>query len=456
MRALLVPFVIPLLAAAASAQANCGNTSTGMIPLTDLGPETYQGFGGGLYPAGANMRPPAHDAAGLVEAAQVVPRNAAGAPDPNGKIVLLSIGMSNTSGEFSTFLPIANADPGKNPAVLLVNGAQGGQTAAAISSPNAVFWTVVDQRLAMAGVTPAQVQAVWFKEANAGPTQPFPDHALVLKTQFAAIMGILRNRYPNGRLCYASSRIYAGYASTPLNPEPWAYESAFAVKWLIEDQANGAPALNFGPANGPVVSPWIAWGPYLWADGLTPRSDGLAWQCSDLTNDGTHPSPSGRTKVASLLLDFFKTDATAKSWFLAGPAAPCGPQAQVEEYGTGFGGPNGTVHLVASRLPTVPTISPFRAHAFGGPPDAIGGFVLGGFPLADGQVPLLGGSLLAAPALGFPIGTNALGMADLDFGPVPPDLALCGGEVYLQYLVADPDSPQGADLSRGLRVRIGH
>jgi hypothetical protein len=427
-----------------------------MVPVTDLGPQAYQGYPGGLYPGGVNMRPAAHDAAGLAEAAQVVPRNASGLPDPNGKIVLLSIGMSNTSGEFSTFVPIANADPAKSPAVLAVNGAQGGQTAAAISNPNATFWTVVDQRLSLAGVTPAQVQAVWFKEANAGPTEPFPQHALTLKAQFTAIMGILRARYPNARLCYCSSRIYAGYASTPLNPEPWAFETAFAVKWLIEDQLSGIAALNFDPANGPVVSPWIAWGPYTWADGLVPRSDGLVWICSDFQNDGTHPSPSGRLKVANRLLEFLKTDATAKPWFLASPGAACGPEAEVEEYGSGFGGPNGIVHLVGSRLPTVPTLSPFRAHAFGGPANAIGAFVLGGFPLADGQVPFLGGSLLAEPALGFPAGTNGLGMADLDFGPLPPDLALCGGEVFLQYLVADGDSPQGADLSRGLRVRIGH
>ncbi|HKB15440.1 MAG TPA: hypothetical protein VKF62_05210, partial [Planctomycetota bacterium] len=343
MRALLIPLGLPFLAAGASAQANCANVSIGEVPIPDMGPQTYQGFAGGLYPGGANMRPLAHDAAGLAEAAQVVPRNLAGAPDPNGKIVLVSIGMSNTSAEFTALLPIANADPAKNPAVVLVNGAQGGQTAAIISNPSAAFWTVVDQRLSMAGVSPAQVQAFWFKEANAAPSLPFPDHAVVLESQFAAIMGILRARYPNGRLCYASSRIYAGYASTPLNPEPWAYESAFAVKGLIEDQLNGAAALNFDPASGPVVSPWIAWGPYLWADGLVPRSDGLVWDCADLASDGTHPSLSGRVKVANLLLDFLKTDSTARSWFLASPTPPCGPQAQVEEYGTGLGGGNGTV-----------------------------------------------------------------------------------------------------------------
>ncbi len=61
----------------------------------------------------------------------------------------------------------------------------------------------------------------------------------------------------------------------------------------------------------------LLWGPYFWADGLTPRqSDGLVWQRSDLGGDGTHPSDSGRQKVAEQLLKFFKTDDYAKTWFV--------------------------------------------------------------------------------------------------------------------------------------------
>jgi hypothetical protein len=67
-------------------------------------------------------------------------------------------------------------------------------------------------------------------------------------------------------------------------------------------------------------APWLAWGPYLWADGRKPRSDGLIWECTDFISDGTHPSDAGRTKVAQLLLSFFKTDSTATIWFLKNPA----------------------------------------------------------------------------------------------------------------------------------------
>jgi lysophospholipase L1-like esterase len=73
--------------------------------------------------------------------------------------------------------------------------------------------------------------------------------------------------------------------------------------------------LNYDPSRGQVKAPLLLWGPYLWADGVKPRSDGLVWKREDLAGDGTHPSASGRRKVAQLLLDFFKNDDLAKGWF---------------------------------------------------------------------------------------------------------------------------------------------
>ena len=85
---------------------------------------------------------------------------------------------------------------------------------------------------------------------------------------------------------------------------------------LIQDQIAGNPELNFDAELGNVKAPLLLWGPYLWADGLTPRqSDQLVWTRENLADDGTHPSQSGRWKVAEMLLDFFKTDPLAESWF---------------------------------------------------------------------------------------------------------------------------------------------
>jgi hypothetical protein len=149
---------------------------------------------------------------------------------------------------------------------------------------------------------------------------------------------IVRNAkilFPNLKICYLSSRTRAYVYGAGLNPEPYAYETAFAVKWLIEKQLAGAPALNFDPGKGPVLMPWLSWGPYLWTDGLRGRSDGVVTVCpDDLESDFTHPSMNGHVpKVGQQLLAFFKTDPTATPWFLRGNAVgqppSCAPSADV-------------------------------------------------------------------------------------------------------------------------------
>ena len=282
--------------------------SMGFVPLTELGTGQYKGEEGGLYPGGSNTPPAKHLAAGVKLAHQMVPLDGDGKPSPNGKIVLLTTGMSNTTMESQAFIKLASADPDLNPHLLILDGAQGGQTARVIADPGANYWKVDDQRLAAAGVTAKQVQAVWLKQANAQPTQPFPAEAKKLEEDIRADIGNLTARFPNLKQVFLSSRIYAGYASTPLNPEPHAYETAFADKWLIAEQIAGKSD----------VRPWLAWGPYLWGDGMKPRKDGLIWTREDLGADGTHPSPRGQVKVAKLLLDFFKSDPTTRPWFVKG------------------------------------------------------------------------------------------------------------------------------------------
>src|SRR5947209_968055 len=280
-------------------RAECAKTSTQFSPLTDLRSETYDAYRGGLYPGGRDVPSSKYLKKGLAAAKLVKP--------VGGKIVLLSIGMSNTTQEWQAFTQLARTYASRNPALTIVDGAQGGQDAEIVKDPSAPFWANVEQRLAQAGAGDTQVQAVWLKEAIARPTEQFPADAQRLRTDLETILQILAQKFPNLHLVYVSSRTYGGYASTALNPEPYAYQSGFAVKWTVGDRIDGHLKLR----------PWVGWGPYLWTNGTVGRSDGLVWSCSDTVADGTHPSATGRQKIAQLLLKFFSSDATAKSWFVA-------------------------------------------------------------------------------------------------------------------------------------------
>ena len=140
---------------ALGAVAQCSLTNPGLTPFPDMGIGYYKGFRGGLYPGGVNNSPPSHFAAAMIIATNgIKPLDVNGNASPaTGKIVLLSIGMSNTTHEWAsgskddggtdhTFQSRVNADPSKNPqvtvvtVVTVVDGAQGGPDTSPIS-----WWT---------------------------------------------------------------------------------------------------------------------------------------------------------------------------------------------------------------------------------------------------------------------------------------------------------------------------
>jgi hypothetical protein len=299
-------------------RAILGVESTGLKPLSEMtADDRYEGEEGGLYGGGRNEPPEAHRKAAEAELAKIQPLDAEGKPAADGTIVLVSLSMSNATQEFSTFKPLADADAAKSPRLTIVDCAQGGQAMAEWADPDARPWEEALRRLAAAGVSPQQVQVAWVKLANKGPRGELKEHGGKLQRDTLALLQNAKKRFPNLRIAYLSSRIYGGYTHGGLNPEPYAYESAFPVRWLIRDQIAGEAALCFDPAGGEVKAPLLLWGPYLWADGVKPRQDGLVWTRGDLAGDGTHPSQSGREKVAGMLLDFFKNDPLARPWFVA-------------------------------------------------------------------------------------------------------------------------------------------
>ncbi len=319
----------PAAAAQADASPCVGVQRVVSLPLTDLGDAAYVRmdgqvtiFTGGLYPGGSNTRPASMEAAGQAIAAQIVPLDASGVADPvNGRIVMISLGMSNTQMEFQAFMDSAHRDSRVNPSLTIVSGALGGQTADRWVDPASQDWLELDARLNHAGVSPLQVEVAWVKQTLSRGGD-FPGKALELQNALEAIVHNMLARYPNLRIVFLSSRTRSYLYDRGLSPEPAAFETGFAVKWLIEDQLNGDPDLNYDPTRGPVTAPFLAWGPYLWIDGMNPRSDGMTWTPEDLAEDCTHPSSSGVTKVNQMLMSFFTADSLAAPWFLAAGFEP--------------------------------------------------------------------------------------------------------------------------------------
>lgn len=284
-----------------------------LAPLTDpTAGDRYEGEDGGLYGGGRNTPSEAHRHTAEAELAKIRPLNADGNPDETGVIGFVAISMSNATQEFSRFKQLADRSPLKSSKVVIVDCAQGGQAMAEWAPANARPWEEARRRLAAAELSPRQVQTAWIKLANKGPAGSLTDHGRRLERDTLAVLRNAKAQFPNLRVAYLGSRIYGGYAIGGLNPEPYAYESAFAARWLIQRQMRGDDQLVL------TQSPLLLWGPYLWAEGTKGRKmDALVWERTDFGSDGVHPSNSGRQKVAELLLDFFTTDPLAKPWFSA-------------------------------------------------------------------------------------------------------------------------------------------
>ena len=57
--------------------------------------------------------------------------------------------------------------------------------------------------------------------------------AYTLESHFGNTIRAVKQRYPNVRMVFVESRSYSGYSLTSLNPEPYAYEYGWTMKWLM-------------------------------------------------------------------------------------------------------------------------------------------------------------------------------------------------------------------------------
>jgi hypothetical protein len=301
--------------------AVAGDEEPASIPLTDLGAGMYRDVQGGLYPGGENAIPGDHLAAGTQLAASIQPRDSDGVPSLAGRIAVVGLGMSNAQQVFSALDELLKEQWGEK--AVFVNAAQGGRDAANWANNDHDAWPVTHERLGAAGLSAAQVQVVLNYHAVSHlrtPPSPWPETPGDLENFLVAIARNAKVHFPNTRLSFWATREFGGYATSQNNPEPYAYLSGFGVKWFIQRQIAGDPLLlHDGDAPGAAVAPWVGWGPYTWAAGLSPRGDGLVWERRDFQTDGLHLRRRARAKIAGAWARFL-----AESPLTAGLLKPAG------------------------------------------------------------------------------------------------------------------------------------
>lgn len=328
----------------ASGTLTVGATPFSATPLIDFTPsQLYVGQFSGMLYNGSNTAPPAQLAAGETAASLVQPLDVNGNPDPNGQMVLMSVGQSEAlddwcGGDASctsySFMGQAAGSSSVNHTTLAVmNGTYSGTNAAEWACPygncpitsgfSNQYDRVLTSILTPAGLTEAQVQVVWLQDCNSSPGWQYslPSNladAYGYEYHLGQVLRAMKIRWPNLQQVFLSSRIYAGYANTTLNPEPYAYEYGFAVRWLINSQIQQRATGTIDPVAGDLLTgvPWIDWGPYLWGNDSQnlPGSSALNWAPNDFTADGTHPSNLGVTQVGGALMNFF-LNSPVTPWF---------------------------------------------------------------------------------------------------------------------------------------------
>ena len=191
-----------------------------------------------------------------------------------------------------------------NAAVRVVNCARGGHAIEKWIDPgfdSALWERCLDTLLPGEGVRPDQVRVLYHKAANQFTTgqhgSVFPPYPATDSdfwafhdnlTTFAARVSTW---FPEVVAVYTSSRTYGGFARNLGRGEPLSYEEGLALNQWLESH----------PTFGGV---WYGWGPYLWAPDCADggfNGSGVCYDRADFKDDGVHPSPSGRQKVAGLI-----------------------------------------------------------------------------------------------------------------------------------------------------------
>lgn len=258
---------------------NCNNVMTNKVAL---------------YPSALVLNDEDHISVGVEVSSLIKRLNINGDEDPTGKIYVGYSGMSNYNQEMRKYLQLYRIRM-----INQLNCCQGGWDLARMVNNHKEYWDLVKKKIV--GKDPnnpkvsfEQIQVWFFKNSLAKPRGgvhlSFDKHVAEFERLQMLYIEQVMDHFPNLKMILLSSGTYSfyGQVSAPRN-EPNTWGEGVAIDNIVG---------KFRTTTGP----WIAWGPYLWTNGVVGRSgDGLKWTCYDVDDDGVHPSLFGELKVAAMM-----------------------------------------------------------------------------------------------------------------------------------------------------------
>ena len=276
------------------------------IPLNDPDEFVFEGLNSGLFPWGNTLINNQYNTDYINVCKSLGDLSLIENPEEKEPIVILTLGPSNPHKIFEGIKYAQMEDPGFGENIRYVNGAIGGIDFNDILNPAGPYWTQVDSTLQSQNISASQVQVIFCIEDDLLNQDTTILRAYQLKENYINLLEEIRSKFPNCILFLAGDKGYNNYSSEERFAEPKGYLNGWAIKLLLEDYINGYMA----------DYPFIYWLDYYWANGITPRWDGLTYALSDFNApDYIHLTTEKANELGRATHEKLKSDPGARYWY---------------------------------------------------------------------------------------------------------------------------------------------
>ncbi len=277
----------------------------GNNPLNNPSLFTYSGLQSGLYSWGNALIANIYKTNYINANKEVKTLDAAGVSSATGKIGVLEIGGSNPGILYNGLRTAQLDDNTFGSKLTFINAGLNAMDFSNILKPDSQYWNSVQSLLSENGLTNLQVQVVFCIQDNLKNADVSFNRTAALKTDYIALLNLVRTKYPNCKLFLVGDRGYTGYTTDPRHKEPIGYLNGWAVKLFIQDYSN-----NLLPQ-----FPFVNWLDYYWANGATARFDGLDYLKADYRSGFIHFTDQKANELGASTHARLKADVGTLNWY---------------------------------------------------------------------------------------------------------------------------------------------